>query len=95
MTESGKKHIAKFPYLAVLLPALPLALSNFKLLLFSRACSIVGLAEGRVVSAAALLCPALDKVVVVAAGVGGLLMAPEYKLRNDEATAEVDVVSIA
>lgn len=65
--------------LAVLLPVLPLALSSFKLLLLSSGFSIVGLAVGLVVSAAALLCPALDKEVVevVVAGVeAGLLMAP-------------------
>lgn len=58
----------------------------------------MGLADGLVVSAGALLCPAEDKefVEVVVAGVdAGLLIAPLYKLRNDDATAEVAVVSIA
>lgn len=76
-------------YLTVLLPALPLALSSFKLLLFSEL-SIVGLHAGRVPS----LCT--EGIVVVAVtGVNGLLMAPLYMPRNDEATADVDVVSIA
>lgn len=58
----------------------------------------MGLADGLVVSAAALLWPAVarDVVLVVVAGVeAGLLMAPLYRLRNDEATADVAVVSIA
>lgn len=72
-----------------MLPVLPLALSSFKLLLFSEL-SIVGLQAGRAPS----LC--VDDIVVVAVtGVDGLLMAPLYMLRNDEATAEVDVVSMA
>lgn len=81
------KFIVKFPtYLAVLLPVFPLALSSFKLLLLSRG-SIVGLFEGLVVSAAALLCPGAVVVVVDA----GLLMAPLYRFRNEE----VAVVSMA
>lgn len=69
----------KYTNLAVLLPALPLALSSFKLLLFSREFSNVGLADGLVVSAGALLCPAVarDVVDVFVAGVdAGLEMAP-------------------
>lgn len=68
------------------------------MLLFSSEVSIVGLADGLVVSAAALLCPAVanEVVDVVVAGVdAGLLIAPLYRLRNDEATAEVAVVSMA
>lgn len=59
---------------------------------------MVGLADGLVVSAAALLWPAAasELVDVVVAGVdAGLLIAPLYRLRNEEATAEVAVVSIA
>lgn len=85
-------------HLAVLLPAFPLALSSFRLLLFSNGLSIVGLADGLVVSAAALLCPAVGSDVVdveVAAVDAGLLIAPLYSPKNDEATAEVAVVSIA
>lgn len=84
--------------LAVLLPVFPLALSTFKVLLFNKAFSMVGLADGLVVSAAALLWPAAarEEVEVVVAEVeAGLLIAPLYKLRNDEATAEVAVESIA
>lgn len=88
-----KSRPAYWIYLAVLLLALPLALSSFRLLLLSEL-SMVGLQAGRVVSAAILLCPADDSVVVDVTGVEGLLMAPLYMLRNDEATAEVDVVSI-
>lgn len=56
----------------------------------------MGLADGRVVSAAALLCPAVGNDDVLVVGVeAGLLIAPLYRLRNDEATAEVAVVSIA
>ena len=58
----------------------------------------MGLADGLVVSAAALLWPAVanDVVDVVVAGVAaGLLMAPLYRLKNEEATAEVAVVSMA
>lgn len=58
----------------------------------------MGLADGLVVSAGALLCPAVanDVVDVFVAGVdAGLEMAPLYRLRNDEATADVAVESIA
>lgn len=59
---------------------------------------MVGLADGLVLSAATLLCPAVanELVDVLVAGVdAGLLIAPLYRLRNDEATADVAVVSIA
>lgn len=84
-------------YLAVLLPAFPLALSILRLLLFNSGLSKVGLPEGLVVSAAALLCPAEDDVVIedVAGVEAGLDMAPLYKFKNDEATAEDAVVSMA
>lgn len=75
----------------------PLALSSFKVLLFSNGLSKVGLFDGRVVSAGALLCPAAGVVlaVVVEAVEAGLLIVPLYRLRNDDATAELAVVSIA
>lgn len=67
------------------------------MLLFSNGFSKVGLFEGRVVSAGALLCPAAGVVlaVVVEAVEAGLLIVPLYRLRNDDATAELAVVSIA
>lgn len=56
----------------------------------------MGLADGRVVSAAALLCPAVGSDIVLVVGVdAGLLMAPLYRLRKEDATAEVAVVSMA
>lgn len=69
-----------------MLPALPLALSSFRLLLFKEP-SIVGLLAGRM----SLPCTD-DSVVVAVAAVEGLLIAPLYMLRY---VVPVEVVSIA
>lgn len=85
---SGALYDLKSPYLAALLPEFPLALSSLRLLLLSNGFSIVGLADGRVESATALLWHALKDEVAPDAG---LLMALLYRLRNEVAADEDDV----